>query len=385
MKIIADENIPKVDEFLAGMGTVRCLPGRTIAYSDLRDADVLLVRSVTQVNEALLKGSSIKFVASATAGIDHIDQDYLRDTGVHFSWAPGCNAMAVVEYVLAAITQAYLARNVPWMDKTVGIIGRGQVGRRLHGRLLAAGVDCLVYDPFFPAINGWNVSLREVLSKADILTLHTPLTRSGSFPSWHMIDARELALMKDEALLINASRGGVVNNKALSLHLENHRNFMAVLDVWEGEPALDMKLLKQVFIGTGHIAGYSLEGKLRGTKQVYDALCGFSGRAVSVEMDDFLSEGPASCLNIENTKEACLADLIKQLYDIKADSEQFKSMMVSSCDENKRASIFDQYRRTYPVRREFSSMVGNGESGRILHQNPALGTLIASLGFDAIN
>lgn len=376
MKIIVDENIPGIDEFLAGLGAVHCLPGRTITRKDVYDADVLLVRSVTQVNEALLKGSSVRFVASATAGVDHVDQDYLKKSGIRFAWAPGCNAVAVVEYVLAAITQVYAVHSGNWLGKTVGIVGCGQVGGRLHERLLAMGVNCLIYDPLVSAGDGSDVRLDTLLKAADIVTLHTPLTRSGDFPTWHMIDVEELAMMKPNALLVNAARGGVVNNAALSNHLIKNEAFTGVLDVWEDEPELDKQLLRQVFVGTGHIAGYSLEGKLRGTQMIYEALCQFLGNPVTKSMKALLPEHALSTV-YSDLEDLTLSHFIEQVYNIQADSERFKALISSTYDIR---SAFDQYRKTYPVRREFSNIVIRDEALKSLHQNPELNALLNSVG-----
>ncbi len=351
MKLVVDENIAGVDEFLSSFGQVIKRPGRFIGREDLIDADVLLVRSVTPVNAALLEDTPVRFVASATAGIDHIDCGWLQQQGITFAYAPGCNATAVQEYVLAAIIAVFADRNEDWRTKTVGIVGRGQVGKRLHQCLLNVGVNCLIYDPYAPANDGSDCTLSVLLQRADIITLHTPLTSRGDFPTYHLLGKKALAMMKPDALLINTSRGAVIDTKGLSEHLKKSPLFQVVLDVWEQEPNIDMGLLKQITLGTGHIAGYSLEGKIRGTQIVYEALCNFLGQTSVVDMETFLPQfGIQSGVVSDKNELQQIKALIKQIYDIQADDKAFRKVVENGL---KVSSSFDHYRKTYPLRREF--------------------------------
>ncbi|MGH8120583.1 MAG: 4-phosphoerythronate dehydrogenase, partial [Gammaproteobacteria bacterium] len=249
------------------------LEGRVINPQQVRDADVLLVRSVTRIDAELLSGSTVRFVASATSGIDHVDVDYLQRAGIVFTHAPGCNAEAVVEYVLSSLFVLALQLQFRLADKIVGIIGCGQVGTRLARALTALGVRYLLNDPPLSEIVGGNQysDLEEVL-QADIITLHVPLTDAGRYPTRHLVNEQFLGQLKPGAILINTSRGGVVDESALRQILrQNH--CPVVLDVWENEPDIDRELLAAVAIGTPHIAGYTIDARLRATEMIYHRLC----------------------------------------------------------------------------------------------------------------
>ena len=256
-------------EAFGHFGEVRVCAGRAITRDQLRDIDVLLVRSVTEVNESLLSGSVVRFVGSATIGTDHVDLDYLRSRNIHFAYAPGCNADAVVQYVIAVLCSC-----VPgWRHKTVGIVGCGNVGSRLLRCLQGLKVSCRVYDPFLDDSRCDALTDFADVMAADVICLHTPLTLTGAFPTYHMIDSRVLAGIRPDTWLLNAGRGAVIDNKALLDVLCKDSSLQVALDVWEHEPAIDVALLKKVRLGTPHIAGYTVEGKARGTQMILQALC----------------------------------------------------------------------------------------------------------------
>ena len=283
VKILVDENMPYARELFSRTGKVLAVPGRPLPQQELDDADGLMVRSVTQVNEALLAGKPVKFVGTGT---DHIDEAWLRQTGVAFSAAPGCNAIAVVEYVFSALLMLAERDGFALRDRTVGIVGVGNVGGRLQKRLEAWGVKTLLCDP--PRADRGDAgdfrSLDALVAEADILTFHTPLFKEGPYKSWHLADAALLMALKPNAILINACRGPVVDNAALLEVLKMRNDLSVVLDVWEPEPALSLDLLDRVDIGTAHIAGYTLEGKARGTTQVFEAWCDFLGQPQQVPL-----------------------------------------------------------------------------------------------------
>jgi erythronate-4-phosphate dehydrogenase len=283
MKIVADENIAYAEHFFAQCGELVLLSGRSISAADVRDADVLLVRSVTFVNRALLENSTVKFVGSCTIGTDHVDVSYLEQSGIQFAFAPGCNAQAVVEYVMAALQ----GLQVDLRAARVGVVGCGNVGGRLLRDLLRQGVRAVGNDPFLANSDLPLVNLEEMM-QCDVICLHTPLTKTGAHPTQHLFDKTRIEQLKTGAVLLNAGRGAVVDNAALLQCLEQREDLQVVLDVWENEPAIDGNLLAQVTIGTPHIAGYSAEGKLRGTEMVYEALCDFlhqSSRVAPVVLD----------------------------------------------------------------------------------------------------
>ncbi|WP_313689275.1 NAD(P)-dependent oxidoreductase, partial [Pantoea sp.] len=257
MKILVDENMPYARELFSRTGEVLAVPGRPLPEAELADASGLMVRSVTKVNAALLAGTPVKFVGTATAGTDHIDETSLEEAGIAFSAAPGCNAIAVVEYVFSSLLLLAERDGFNLRDRTVGIVGVGNVGGRLQKRLQAWGVKTLLCDP--PRADRGDAevfhSLDELVAQADILTFHTPLFKDGQYKSWHLADAALLMALRPNTILINACRGPVVDNAALLQVLNMRQDLSVVLDVWEPEPELSLELLDKVDIATAHIAG----------------------------------------------------------------------------------------------------------------------------------
>lgn len=359
MKIIADENMPMVRELFAGFGVVETFPGRELGPEQVKDADVLLVRSVTPINEALLNGSSVGFVGSATIGTDHVDLAYLDQQGIQFANAPGCNANAVVQYVLSVL----FSLRADWMSQTVGIVGCGNVGGQLYQTLHNLGVDCLCYDPFLensngsPAVNLPLVSFDEVL-QADILCLHTPLTKDGPYPTFHLFNEDVLSRLGDNLLLINAGRGAVVDNSAL-LHLLPYRSWQVALDVWENEPNIAIPLLERVDIGTPHIAGYSDDGKVNGTTMIRDAFCRWRG----VDVPETVSGQVVSyALEVGSLSEAVLAT-----FDVLAEDRRMREVLLSHSVDVSQG--FDQLRKSCPKRLEFHHYQVEGDLDCTLAQS----------------
>jgi erythronate-4-phosphate dehydrogenase len=351
VQIVADENIPLLDQFFSEFGDIVRVPGRTMTAADVADADILIVRSVTEVNEQLLAGSKVKFVGTATIGTDHIDLDYLEKAGIGFRSAPGCNAQAVVDYVLSALSVLVDSRGIAFTELSVGIVGLGNVGLLLRNRLEEMDVEVIGVDPFKdPEDVGVLSSFEEALS-ADVVTFHTPMTKSGDHPTWHMLNAETLAKMKPDACLINAARGAVVDNAALLEHLKANDDFSAILDVWEGEPEINTELLDYCWLGTPHIAGYSLDGKMRGTEMVYHGVCEFFGLPIRCKLAQFLPEPGIKRVNF--TEQApvhqALRTAIRAAYEIRVDDGVLRSAMRRS--KNLRET-FDRLRKEYPLRRD---------------------------------
>ncbi len=369
MKIVADENIPHLQSFFSGLGEVTALPGRHLRPEDVADADALIVRSVTRVNADLLQGSKVRFVGTCTIGTDHLDVDYLRQQGVAFASAPGCNAEGVVQYVLTALA----ALQVHWQDSKVGVIGCGNVGGRLSRRLTAMGVDCRAYDPFVQRREGVPLAGLDQVLGCDIVCMHTPYTLDGPFPTHHLLNAHRLRQLKPGALLLNAGRGGAIDNRALLSYLNSGADLKVVLDVWEGEPAINTELLRKVVIGTPHIAGYSYEGKVKGAMMIHEALQRFLGTdaeaaALSAESiaRPLLGElQPLACADVDS---AVLAS-----YDIFADHNRMQDALHGAEPEQVGAA-FDHLRKTYPERREFSHYCAQTEQLETAQ-------LLAELGF----
>jgi len=361
MLIVADENIPFVREVFSRLGEVRTLPGRRLVPRELRDAEMLLVRSVTRIDEAFLEGSRVRFVGSATIGTDHVDLDALRARGIAFAAAPGSNAQSVAEYVCAALLVLEERGALSLSGARIGVIGVGNVGSRVVKVALALGMTPLVHDPPLERSEGVRalgalgpgaprefVPLREILESSDVVTLHVPLERSGPYPTWHMVDERFLDALKRGAVLLNTSRGAVADGEALARYARSGRLGPLVLDVWENEPRLDPGLVELAALATPHIAGYSFDGKLAGTRMIYEAACAFLG--VRPEWPAGLVPQEELVTRLERPR---ALDAVRVSYDIEADDRRLRECMRAG-SEDERAALFDRLRRDYPVRREFA-------------------------------
>lgn len=353
MKIVADENMPLVNEMFSAYGEVETFPGRELGPKQIKDADVLLVRSVTQVNADLLSGSSIRFVGSATIGTDHVDQNYLKQNDIQFANAPGCNANAVVQYVLSV-----LCRLRPgWQEQTVGIVGCGNVGGWLYQTLQKLGVDCRCYDPFLLETDNIDLVSFEEVIQSDILCLHTPLTTDGPYPTFHLFDEAVLSQLDPNALLINAGRGAVVDNRAL-LDMLPQSTWKVVLDVWEGEPDIALPLLELVDIGTPHIAGYSYDGKVNGTTMVRDAFCAWLGKDIPEYLIGEKIKGQEQLIDLESST---LSDAVLATFDVAQEDQRMRDALLAL--DLSAASVskeFDRLRKTCPKRLEFQHYLVNG-------------------------
>ncbi len=376
MHILADENIPLVDEFFAGFGEIRRMPGRSINRAALENVDVLLVRSVTRVDREMLEGSAVRFVGTCTIGTDHLDLDYFEQAGIEWASAPGCNARGVVDYVLGGLLALSEVRGEALARRRFGVVGAGEVGGRLLEVLRGLGWDVRVCDPPRQVREAGDfVSLDEILAECDVISLHTPLTLGGDWPTFHLFDQARLSRLRPGTWLINASRGAVVDNAALRDLLLQRPDLEAVLDVWEGEPQVDVALAGLCRIATPHIAGYSLDGKLRGTAQIYAALCAARGVEPAIELAQ-LMPGPALTeLAFASSAEPAemLATLCRAVYDPRRDDADFRRSLLG--DEAQRRAGFDLLRKQYPPRREI-----DGLKVRIGGHNPALATIVEALG-----
>ena len=376
MHILADENIPLVDEFFAGFGEIRRMPGRSINRAALENVDVLLIRSVTRVDREMLEGSAVRFVGTCTIGTDHLDLDYFEQAGIRWASAPGCNARGVVDYVLGSLLALSEVRGEALARRRFGVVGAGEVGGRLLEVLRGLGWDVRVCDPPRQVREAGDfVSLDEILAECDVISLHTPLTLGGDWPTFHLFDQARLSRLRPGTWLINASRGAVVDNAALRDLLLQRPDLEAVLDVWEGEPQVDVALAGLCHIATPHIAGYSLDGKLRGTAQIYAALCAARGVEPAIELAQ-LMPGPALTeLAFASSAEPAemLATLCRAVYDPRRDDADFRRSLLG--DEAQRRAGFDLLRKQYPPRREI-----DGLKVRIGGHNPALDTIIEALG-----
>ncbi|MDX1451796.1 MAG: 4-phosphoerythronate dehydrogenase PdxB [Oleiphilaceae bacterium] len=354
MKIVADENIPLLQRFFGDIGEVQEYPGREISTEHVRDADVLVVRSVTPVSAELLAGSRVRFVGSCTIGIDHVDTDYLQEAGITFAHAPGSNANSVVEYILSCLSILTETHNFDFDNHRVGIVGFGNVGSLLHRRLSKMGVSCLAYDPLLDDQEGLS-SLKDVLD-CEVITLHVPLTTEGEHATHYMFNAERLSQLRGDQVLINTCRGAVIDNAALKQRLQQDDGFSAILDVWENEPNIDPELMRRVFIGTPHIAGYSFDGKVAGTEMVYRALCSSMGLPARHKSAQFLEEPPLSKMAFTSMADVdwCIHTAIRACFDVRHDHSQL--LVTMQKDSVGRAEAFDALRRDYRCRREFAGV-----------------------------
>lgn len=360
MLIVADENIPLLNSFFGDIGDIRQVPGRSMSAADVKDADILLVRSVTRVNRELLADSRVRFVGTCTIGTDHIDQEWLASAGIAFAAAPGCNANSVVEYVLAIISlRAEKLCLDDWTELSVGIVGAGNVGGELARKLGRLGFEAVICDPPRAEAAGDDdagfAGLDEAL-QCDVVTLHTPLVTDGNHPTYHLLGEERLARLTSGQLLINTSRGEVIDTTALIGRLSAPNAPAVALDVWENEPAINTELAELAWMVTPHVAGYSLEGKVQGTEMIYQAVSRFLGLPVRKKAGQYLPEPALSKLSFTSAadEQDAASIAIRSLCDPRRDDARLRRTLSLSGDE--RGQAFDRLRRNYPVRREFSSL-----------------------------
>jgi len=352
MKIVADANIPFVQECFSTVGDVEVVSGREMTAPAVADADALLVRSVTSVNEQLLGGSSVRFVGTATIGFDHIDLDYLGAHHIGFASAPGSNANSAAEYIIAALLDVGQRHDIRLEGKSIGVIGVGNVGGRVAKKCEALGMHVRRNDPPLQRRTGNPDYVPiEALYDCDFITLHTPLTWEGVDKTFHLADGRFFASVKRGAVFLNASRGAVVDSDSLAVA---GRLGPVVLDVWENEPDIDVELLSGVDLASPHIAGYSLDGKIAGLIMIYQALCENFGLEPKLDVGHFLPAPEVPLVDVravQGDDEAALAQAVKRVYRIQRDDEALRPIVEKPPEE--RGRLFDALRRTYPVRREF--------------------------------
>lgn len=350
LHVVADENMPAVEQLLGSSVRVTRCNGRSLQRDQLRDADVLFVRSVTQVNSELLVGTPVRFVGTATSGTEHVDTAWLAEQGIGFTRAAGSNANSVAEYVLSAI-----AVEGEWLERLmaggcVGIVGYGPVGQAVAALLGALGGRCKVYDPWLvPDTVPGHATLQQIL-ECDFICLHAELTRREPWPSYHLLGDGALAGLGKSQMLINASRGAVIDNGALSQRLAQADNPRTVLDVWETEPEVDLALLEKINLGTAHIAGYSLDGKILATRMLCEALASNTGLQLSDAGQQAQDSLPLSVR--EGTDGAALVrELILQRYDVREDDQRLRA----ACGRTEAVgAAFDALRKHYPERRELA-------------------------------
>ena len=378
MKTVCVRNMPLAEEAFSTLGDTAVYEGRSLSPDDVRDADILAVRSTRKIDEELLKGSNVRFVGTATIGIDHLDTDYLEQNCIHWCFAPGCNANSVSEYLTAALLCISNKHGFTLRGKTLGVIGVGNVGRRVVAKAEALGLRVLQNDP--PRERAETptdafVSLDTLLAESDIVTTHVPMTRTGQDATFHLADEDFFSKLKPGAIFINAARGAVAKTEALLDAINRKHLSHVVLDTWEGEPDFNTELLDAVDIGTPHIAGHSFEGKVMGTVMVYREACRFLGIEPTWTPDKLLPSPLVPTLTVDakgRGEETVLWEIVSQVYDIKSDDTR---MRMTTPD---RRIHFDAQRKNYPMRREFrfTEVTLNNGSARLAETLKKLGFVI---------
>ena len=381
INIVAGESIPFAKDAFDTLGTIKFLPGRSITSANLKDINVLLIRSITKINEALLQGSTVEFVGSASAGVDHLDEAYLQARNIAYASASGSNANSVAEYVIASLLILAKQQGFSLSGKTIGIVGVGNIGKLVKRNAKALGMVPVLHDPPLAekGLIEHHYSFEETLG-SDVVTLHTPFTTDGPYPTHHLLNEKTFKNLKPSAILINAARGEVVATQALLNAINQRRIGPTVIDVWEHEPDINWDLFEAVTLGTPHIAGHSFDGKANGTFMIYTALCRHLG--IDPIWNPAQSLPPPIVPSIEidsktDSDEDILREMVAQIYDVEADYRQMKQLLDIPSEE--RPIRFDQLRKHYPVRREFYRT-----SVTLPKNRSRLRQILAELGFSEI-
>lgn len=356
MKFIIDSKIPFINGVLEPFGSVHYVPGNEISPEIIKDADVLIIRTRTQCNEHLLAGSSVKFIATATIGYDHIDTGFCKKAGITWVNAPGCNSVSVMQYIIAALFSMAARKGFQLAGKTIGIVGVGQVGSKVAKACSQLGMNVLLNDP--PRERAGDAenfsSLRDIQEKADIITFHVPLSLTGDDYTFHLADKRFFESLQKQPVVINTSRGEIFDTSATISAIQNRLVSGVVIDCWENEPDPNPELLQLVDIATPHIAGYSKDGKANATQLCVQAVSRYFGLGIDNWQPEALTpplnpviEFSGSCISEEDF----VAHAVLATYDIDSDDKTFR--------EN--PSRFENLRNNYPVRREFTAYKINPE------------------------
>lgn len=377
MKFVCATSVYQGREAFSALGDTLVLADSAINAADVAGADALIIRSKTQVNASLLEGSAVRFVGTATAGSDHMDSDFLARKSVAAVTAPGCNANSVAEYVITALLCLADRRHLTLSEKTIGVIGVGAVGNLVADKCRAIGMNVMLNDP--PLFNitrdpGYQ-PLEDLLRYADILTFHVPLECTGRYPTHYLADCRFFAQVRPGVILVNASRGGVVDPEALLMAMNSGMVGDCILDVWEPEPDINLALLERTALATPHIAGYSLDGRLLGTEMIYREACNF------FELEDTWTraplpepEDPVLRLDARGlSDEEALWKIAGRSFDVLRDDAALRNGALSP---DSMAVHFNRLRSNYPERREFSAF-----RVQLLYGSDPLLKKIQSLGF----
>jgi erythronate-4-phosphate dehydrogenase len=358
MKIVADDKIPFLKGALEPYADLIYIPGNQITRDILIDSDAMLIRTRTKCTENLLEGTGVVFIGTATIGFDHIDTQYCDRNNINWTNAPGCNSSSVQQYIAAALLKISYKNHFNLGDKTLGIIGVGNVGSKVEKFARAIGMNVLLNDPPRARLEGKKnfQSLNTVLSESDIVTVHVPLNLAGEDITYHLFNEDSFSKIKNGAWFLNSSRGEVTDTSALKKALNSDKLSGAVIDVWENEPDIDLELMHKALIATPHIAGYSIDGKANGTAMVVNSLC----RYFSLPLENWYPVNvpppakPYISIDCSNkSEEEIIREAVKHSYNIDEDNARLHFL----------PSDFEKLRGDYPLRREFASFMVDLKGG----------------------
>ena len=375
INVVADDKIPFLKGVLEPYSNVRYLPGFLITNTEIRDADAIIIRTVTKCNDKLLEGTAVKFIASPSIGFDHVDTEYCRKYNITCTNAPGCNSSSVQQYIASALLHFAKHHSFRLSNKTLGIVGVGNVGEKVAGLATTLGMNVLLNDPPRERVEGKKdfVTPEQILTESDIISLHVPLTKKGIDKTYHMVDKQFLLKMNPGCYIINSSRGSVVNELDLMEVMKSGKPGGVILDVWENEPDLNLELLKLVDIGTPHIAGYSQEGKANGTAMSVQALSEFFNLGLNTWYPENIPTPDNPEIRVEcagKSEEEILREIIHFTYPIRKDYENLRKF----------PQKFEDLRENYLVRREFPTFEVILKNG-----TPELSGKLHALGFRVRN
>lgn len=368
MKIIADKNIPYLKGIAEHFGEVTYLDGAAFSHDTIKNTDTLIVRTVTRFDEAILKDTQVKLICSATIGYDHIDTAYCDTHGIAWRNAPGCNSGSVMQYIVSSLIVVARKKGFDLKDKTIGIVGIGNVGKKVARACEILGMKVLLNDPPRERAEGSGqfVNLETIVRESDIITFHTPLIKEGADKTYHLADKTFFASLKKKPVVINSARGGIVDTEAIKVALKEGMISGAVIDCWENEPLIDTEYLNMVDIATPHIAGYSADGKANATRMSLESIAGFYNldKSPISEIKIPEPENPLIDLNKFTDSDSRVYDAILETYNPLGD---FARLQASP-------EAFKQLRNDYPLRREYFAYKVVNASGREWN-------LLDSLGF----
>ncbi|MCJ7447067.1 MAG: 4-phosphoerythronate dehydrogenase PdxB [Bacteroidales bacterium] len=358
ISIIADDKIPFLKGILEPFARITYLPGKNIVNEILKDADALLIRTRTKCTESLLKGSGVRFIGTATIGFDHIDIQFCRKHKIKWTNAPGCNSSSVQQYMAAALLKTAAEVGFSLKDKSIGIVGVGNVGKKVENFARIVGMNVLLNDPPRARKEGDKtfVKLNTLLKESDIVTLHVPLNIVGDDKTYNLFNEKIFKRMKKGAWLFNASRGEVVETSALKSVLLSGKLGGAVIDVWENEPDIDLELMGKVFLATPHIAGYSTDGKANGTSMIVNALSRYFNFPLKGWFPENIPPPASPVIKLDGkgkSDEDIIREAVNLTYDIETDNFNLRS---SPYD-------FENQRGDYPLRREFHAYTAKLKGG----------------------